>query len=282
MVKIIADSTCDLSRELIDEYDIDIIPLNIIMGENTYCDGSDITPDEIFEWADLNKTTPKTSAVNPERVKAVLEKYKDRPVIFFGISSKMSSTCDIVRIVAEEDNYDNVIVVDSENLSTGIGLQVIRAARMAQCGADAQTIASAIEASRPYVSASFVVDTLTYLARGGRCSQVTALVGNMLKLKPEIVVSEGGMHVNRKYRGSSSSVILKYAKDMEDELLKAAPDMVFITHSGCDSSVINKIKEYLSGLNHFDKIYETRAGGVISSHCGPRTLGILYYQEERQ
>lgn len=278
MVKIIADSTCDLSQDIIDKYDISIIPLSIIMGEQSYYDGIDITPGEIYRWADANRTTPKTAAVNVGMVTDILRRYRNCEVIFFGISSKMSSTCDVVRCAAVEAGFNNVKVVDSKSLSTGIGLQVVRACEMARAGCCRDEIVEAVSADRDNVSASFVVDTLTYLARGGRCSQVTALIGNMLGLKPEIVVTDGEMHVGRKYRGTADKVILKYVKDMEPELIKAEPKLVFITHSGCRPETVSKVREYLMGLNHFINIAETRAGGVISSHCGPGTLGVLYYK----
>ncbi len=281
MVKIIADSTCDLSREIIDKYDITIIPLSIIMGDKSYYDGTEITPDEIYRWADANRTTPKTAAVSAQMVLDIISRYKDREVIFFGISSKMSSTCDVVRCVAVEAGFDNVKVVDSRNLSTGIGLQIVRACEMARAGCTQDEIIEAVSKERDSVCASFVVDTLTYLARGGRCSQVTALIGNMLGLKPEIVVKDGEMHVGKKYRGTPSKVILKYVKDMEQKLVNADPGLVFITHSGCKPDIVSKVREYLTGLGHFTNIAETRAGGVISSHCGPGTLGVLFYQEEK-
>lgn len=281
MVKIIADSTCDLSREIIDKYDITIIPLSIIMGDKSYYDGTEITPDEIYRWADANRTTPKTAAVSAQMVLDIISRYKDREVIFFGISSKMSSTCDVVRCAAVEAGFDNVKVVDSRNLSTGIGLQIVRACEMARAGCTQDEIIEAVSKERDSVCASFVVDTLTYLARGGRCSQVTALIGNMLGLKPEIVVKDGEMHVGKKYRGTPSKVILKYVKDMEQKLVNADPGLVFITHSGCKPDIVSKVRGYLTGLGHFTNIAETRAGGVISSHCGPGTLGVLFYQEEK-
>ena len=137
-----------------------------------------------------------------------------------------------------------------------------------------------IEALRPLVRASFVVDTLVYLHRGGRCSGVAALAGGMLRLHPEIVVKDGGMIPTRKYRGKLDSVILHYAKDMEPELLTARPERVFITHSGCDAAIVDQVRDYLESLHHFDEILETRAGGVVSSHCGPGTLGVLFIAGE--
>jgi DegV family protein with EDD domain len=169
-------------------------------------------------------------------------------------------------------------VIDSLNLSTGIGLQVLYAARLAEEGKSVEEILSLVENRRKNVRASFVIDTLTYLARGGRCNSVTALLANTLKLKPEIVVTDGAMSVAKKYRGSLKSALLKYAKDLEPQLLNADKTCVFITHSGCDMDILAAVKSYLKSLNYFDEIYITRAGGVISSHCGPGTLGILFYE----
>lgn len=278
-VKIIADSTCDLSKDLIEEYGIQIIPLCIVMEDKSYYDGEEISPDEIYAWADANKTTPKTAAVTFEYGSKILKPLMEarEEIIFFGISEKMSTTCNVIRMIADEMEYKNLHVIDSMNLPTGIGLQVLYAARLAQEGRPALEIVSAVENRRDKVRASFVVETLTYLARGGRCSAVTALLGNALNLKPEIVVEKGSMRVARKYRGKQASVINKYVSDLEEGLLKADPSCVFITHSGCDRAIVENVRTYLEGLNRFKHIYETRAGGVISSHCGPGTLGVLFY-----
>lgn len=280
-VRIVADSTCDLSKDLLMQYDISVIPLCVVMDDKSYYDGVDITPDEMYAWADANKTTPKTSAATFEAAEKVLKPLMDaeEEIIFIGISEKMSTTCNVVRLYAADQEYDKIHIIDSMNLSTGIGLQILYAARLAQEGKSAQEIVAAVEARREKARASFVVETLTYLARGGRCSAVTALLGNALSLKPEIVVEDGAMKVAKKYRGKQSSVILKYAKEMEEALKTADPTCVFITHSGCDQAVLDSVKEYLTGLNHFENIYITRAGGVISSHCGYGTLGVLFYAE---
>ena len=146
-------------------------------------------------------------------------------------------------------------------------------------GENAASIVEKAEKRRSAVSASFVIDTLTYLSRGGRCNSVTALLANTLKLKPEIVVKDGAMIVAKKYRGQLGSVLLKYTKDQEEALLAADKNCVFITHSGCSDDIVAPIKEYLESLSHFENIYVTRAGGVVSSHCGPGTLGVLYYTD---
>ena len=281
-VKILADSTCDLSQDLIEKYDIDILPLHIVLGEEEFLDGKNITPDEIFVWSDEHNTTPKTSAASYDDAQNLMKPYLDegQEIVFFCISEDMSTTANVLRMAAEDlGAEEQVFVVNSWNLSTGIGLQVIEAAIMAQAGKSGKEIASAMEELKKKVRASFVVDTLTYLYRGGRCSGLAALAGGMLKLHPKIVVKEGVMGADKKYRGKITVAIKAYAKDLEEELLTAKKDRVFITHSGCDREIVDSVRVYLESLNHFDEILETRAGGVISSHCGPGTLGILFIYE---
>lgn len=280
-IRIAADSTCDLSDELIERYQITIIPLNIVLDDKSYLDGVEITPDEIYTWSDKYKKTPKTSAITPETAIEKIKGFVDNgdDIIFFGISSEMSTTCNVMKLVREELSTKRLFVIDSKNLSTGIGLQVLRAAQMVTEGKKAEDIVKEIEAAREQVSASFVVDTLTYLARGGRCTQVTALLANTLHLKPRIEVHNGEMGVGKKYRGNIEKVIHHYVKDLTEELLQADSTRVFITHSGCSDEVIQKVYEEVKQLNYFKEILITRAGGVISSHCGPNTLGVLYYKQ---
>jgi len=282
MVKIIADSTCDLSRELIEKYDIEILPLFIVLDDQEFTDGEGISPDEIYRWSDEHNTTPKTAAISIERATEAFRKYAEdgREAVCFSISGAMSTTGNVMRMAAEELNAaDRIHVVDSENLSTGIGLMVVEAAEMAQAGRSAEEICARMEQIRPKVRASFVVDTLTFLHRGGRCSGLAAMLGGALKLHPRIAVEEGRMAPGKKYRGRMSGVIQHYVKDMEQELLTAQPDRVFITHSGCSEQDIQAVKEYLAALGRFKEIHITRAGGVISSHCGPGTLGVLFIAE---
>lgn len=279
MVKIISDSTCDLSEDLINKYDISILPLHIILGEQEFEDGLGITPDKIYSWSDANKTTPKTSAPAMERAMEILKPHieEGKEVICFAISESMSSSANVMRLAAEELNAVNkVTVIDSANLSTGIGLLVIEAALLAKQGCTAAQIKERIEELKPRVRASFVVDTLTYLHRGGRCTGLAALAGNTLKLHPKIVVKDGAMGASKKYRGKMEHVVMDYVRDMETELQNACPQRVFITHSGCEKEIVDEVKNYLSSLHIFEEILETRAGGVISSHCGPGTLGVLF------
>lgn len=279
MVKIISDSTCDLSEELLKKYEISILPLHILLGDRECEDGVDITPDEIYCWSDEHKTTPKTSAPSLERAIGLLKPYveKNQEVVCFSISEQMSTSGNVMRLAAAELEAENLVkVINSENLSTGIGLLVIEAAIMAKEGKNADEITEKMEELKPLVRASFVVDTLTYLHRGGRCSGLAAMAGGVLKLHPRIVVEGGKMKPDKKYRGKINGAIITYVKDMEEALKNAKENRVFITHSGCDTETIESVRTYLENLDIFDEILITRAGGVISSHCGPGTLGVLF------
>lgn len=281
MVKIISDSTCDLSKELIEKYGIRIIPLYVRLGEEEYKDGVNITPEELYKWSDAHGETPKTAASSVADIEEYIDKDGDDEYIIFTISSQMSANFNNCKLAAEDlEMGDRIFVIDSANLSTGIGLQVLRAAELAAEGKKAAEIVSYIESIKGKVRASFVIDTLVYLHRGGRCSGLAAFFGSALKLHPRISVDDGAMHPEKKYRGKIDRCVLDYVKDMEPALLKAEKARVFITHSGCDSAIVDSVKAYLESLNHFDEILETRAGAVISSHCGPGTLGVLFISGE--
>ena len=280
-VKIISDSTCDLSPELIKRYDVEILPLYVTLGDESLKDGVDITPDQLYAWADEHKTTPKTAAVTQADAYNVLKKYVEQgcQIVYTGISSEMSVSYGVVQLAAKEFPDAKIAVVDSRNLSTGVGHVVIRAAELAQEGKDAFEIKEELDQFTPLVRASFVVDTISYLYRGGRCSAVAAFGATALNLKPSIVVENGKMRPDAKYHGKIDRALKKYVQAMEPSLLKARPDRVFITHSGSSEETVNAIKRYLEELNYFKEILITRAGCVISSHCGPGTLGVLYVEQ---
>lgn len=277
MVKVLSDSTCDLSQELIKKYDIGIIPLYVRLGDAEYLDGVNIYPEQLYKWSDEHGQTPKTAAPGIDDISKYLDPASSDEYIIFTISSSMSASYNNVKLAAEDmDMSDRVHVIDSANLSTGIGLLVVHAAELVKEGKTAEEIVEEIEALKDKVRASFVIDTLVYLHRGGRCSGLAALLGTALKLHPRIAVAEGAMHPEKKYRGSSKKYVLDYVKDMENDLRNARPERVFITHSGCDKDIVKNVKEYLEGLGNFAEILETRAGSVVSSHCGPGTLGVLF------
>ena len=279
LVRIISDSTCDLSEELIKRYGVTILPLSVVLDEEAHLDGVDIAPDDIYAWADEHKATPKTASFSIAQAVECFQPYLEagEELVCFAISESMSASCQTMRLAAAElEAGDRVHVIDSQSLSTGVGLLVIEAAVLAAQGKNATDITEAVEALRPKVRASFVVDTLVYLHRGGRCSGLAAMMGGALRLHPRIAVEGGKMLPGRKYRGRMEHVIEQYVGDMREDLLAARVDRVFITHSGCPREQVEAVRAYLTELGRFQEIHETRAGGVVSSHCGPGTLGVLF------
>ena len=281
-IAILTDSTSDLSEELLKKYEIIRFPLHIHLGEKEYSDGIDIQPQDIYDWSEQTKETPKTSAISLDTAMKYLKKGLEeaKEVICFCISESMSSCYSIMQMAVQEmEVEDKVHVIDSANLSTGIGLLIIETAEMIKEGKATAEILEKIEEMKPKVRSSFVVDTLTYLHRGGRCSGAAALAGNTLKIHPSIHVEGGKMHPGKKYRGKMEKVILNYVEDMEEGLKRAKKDHLFITHSGCSEELLQKVREVVEEKASFSNLYITRAGGVVSSHCGPGTLGVLYVEE---
>lgn len=281
MSKIIisSDSTCDLSTELKEKYGIKIIPLGVTLGTNVYRDGIDITPDDIYAHHAKTGELPKTTATNVgEGIDYFTELTKDGDtVIHFTISSTMSSTYSNSCLAASE--FENVYVIDAKNLSTGSGLLVLAAAEMAESGIEASVIVEKINELAKRVDASFVIDSLEYLHKGGRCSALAMMGANLLKLKPCIEVKDGSMGVGKKYRGVYGRVLTEYV----DERLQNVDDIdtsrVFVTHAGCDEEIVNAVVEQVKAKGIFDEVLLTRAGCTVSSHCGANTLGVLFIRK---
>lgn len=277
-VKICADSTCDLSAELIEKYDIGIIPL-YIEKDGKYCrDGIDIVPQDIYDYVGSGKGVCHTAAANVDDYTACFaEQLKDHDaVIYFNISSEMSSCYQNALVAAAE--FENVYAIDSRNLSTGIGLLVLEAAERAAAGEDAAKIAEEMKEMTEKVEASFVIDTLFYLQKGGRCSALVALGANLLKLKPCIEVKNGAMGVGKKYRGKIENCFEQYVRERlagRDDIRK---HRVFVTHSGCSPETVARIKALVAEYG-FEEILETMAGCTVSNHCGPNTLGVLFIRK---
>lgn len=282
MIKIISDSTCDLSRDLLEKYNISLLPLHVILGEEEYLDGVNIDVEYLYTWSNENKTTPKTAAPSQAEAMELFKPIIDAgdEIIAFSISSSMSASYNCMRLAAEAlDATDKVSVIDSASLTTGVGILAIEASIMASNGSSREEIVEYIKGLIPHVRASFMVDTLTFLHRGGRCSGVAALAGNVLKLHPRIYVEDGAMKVGKKYRGKYDLIVPNYVTDMEESILNAKTDRLFITHSGINENIIKNVTEYLESLGIFEEIIVTRAGSVISSHCGPGTLGVIFIEK---
>ena len=278
-IKISADSTCDLSPELIERYHIGITPLYIIRGEETLRDGIDVRPEELYEYANATGKLCKTAAVNVSDYLAYFAACREEydAVIHVTISSDMSACYQNACIAAQE--FTNVYPVDSRNLSTGIGHLVLDAAEMAEQGMDAADIASALKKKREKLDVSFVIDTLEYLKRGGRCSALVAMSANLLHLKPCIEVKDGKMGVGHKYRGKLEKCYVQYI----EERLKGRDDIdchrIFITDSGCDEATWRELERVVRACQPFEEVIHTRAGCTVSNHCGPGCMGILYYHK---
>ena len=279
-VKIISDSTCDLSKELIQKYDIEIVPLYVILGNDTRKDGIDVNPDDIYSYVDKNGTLPSTSAVNIPDYQDVFKYWTEQgyEVVHFGISSDFSSSYNNARLAAEE--FENVFVVDSRNLSTGQGLVVLHGCEMAQNGASAKEIADECAKITDKVEASFVVNSIDYLFKGGRCSALSAFGANLLQLKPCIEVIDGKMKPGKKYRGNISRVIANYVVDRLQNRDDINKHRIFITHTKCNQEDIDEVRNKIIEIcPDFEEIIETTAGCTVTTHCGPATLGILFIRK---
>ncbi len=278
-IVISADSTCDLSSELRERYNVSIIPLGVTLGDKTFFDGVDITPDEIYAHHEKTGELPKTTAANVgdciDYFKPFAEQGKS--VIHFSLSSEFSSTYNNTCLAASE--YENIYVIDTRNLSTGSGLLVVAAAEMAKSGLAAEEIVKKINAMVPCVDASFVIDNLEYLHKGGRCSALAMLGANVLKLKPCIEVKNGKMGVGKKYRGKYNAVLKEYVAERLANIGDIDLDRIFVTHAGVDIEIVNAVVEQVKAAAPFKEVFLTRAGCTISSHCGADTLGVLFVRK---
>ena len=278
-IVITSDSTTDLSEELRERYNVAVMPLTILADGKEYRDGVDITPDDIYAHHDKTGELPKTTATNVNDCLEFFKKYTDsgKTVIHFTISSDMSSTYSNACLAAEE--LGNVHVIDTKNLSTGGGLLVISAAEMLNEGLSAEEIVEKTKALVPCVDASFVIDSLEYLYKGGRCSALAMFGANLLKLKPCIQVKNGKMDVAKKYRGKYSEVLKQYVTEHVGDGSDIILDRVFVTHAGCDPQLVDEIVDLVKKLAPFKEVFLTRAGCTVSSHCGANTLGVLFIRK---
>ncbi len=279
-IAISVESTNDLGEELLQKYDIKVIPYTITLGDMTFKDGEHTTA-EMFEYVDKYNTLPKTTALNEyeytEFFKEILESYD--ALVHICLSSGITSSCGNAERASK--NVDNVFVVDSKSLSTGIGLLAMYARELAEKGLPAEEIAKTVQERADKLQVSFVVERLDYLYKGGRCSSLQLLGANLLKIRPRIVLKEGTMISDKKFRGNMGGVVAKYCaetlKDFNTPDLKRA----FITYTTATPEMLEAARKALSEAG-FQEILETRAGGTIASHCGANTLGILYFNDGKE
>ncbi len=274
MVKIIADSCCDLSPELIKEYNIEIIPLNVLVNGTNFLDGVELSPEHLFEAVKVTGKLPKTSAPSVAAFAQIFEKYSE--FIYISISSKLSASFQSAVIALESLPKVQGKLIDSLSLSTGIGLLVLKAAELAQQGKSLAEITEKITALIPKVNASFVIDTLDYLHMGGRCSSMEHVVGSLLKIRPVIEVrKDGTLGVREKVSGSRKKGLAALLENFNKLKDTVDPSRVFVTHTVCIEDALY-LKSEIEKIMEVNEICITDAGATIASHCGPNTIGILF------
>lgn len=281
-IAITTDSTCDLPQRLIDENDITVVPLTVLLGDTVYRDGVDIKPDDVYSFVEKTGKLPKTSAVTPAEYFEVFKQLTDegKKVVHIGFSSGLSSSFQNACVAASE--LDNVFCVDSKTLCTAQGLLVLKACDYRAKGMDAKKIADRVTKLVPKVSATFVLDGLEYLHKGGRCSSVAKFGANVLGIKPSIAVDNqtGKLEVSKKYRGKIELVYKQYIADRMNEIKRIQPDRVVIAESGGVSpQIIAFAKGVIEGKDKFNQVIVADAGCTISSHCGPKTFAIFYIKK---
>lgn len=276
-VKIISDSTCDLSQELIEKYDIGIVPLYVNLGGKV-CkdDGIEITPQIIYDYVEKTGTLPNTIGVSAEDFKDEFKKWRDKgyEIVCHTISSDISCSYQSAKIAADE--VGGVYVVDSRNLSTGIAHLVLNSAALASNGLEAKNIFESSQALADKVNTTFIIDTLDYMKKGGRCSSVLALGANLLKIKPMITLAGGKMKVAKKFRGTLTKVLENYIDTIFEKAENIRTERVFITHTGCSEEILNLVTDRIRKHIKFEEVYITVAGATVTSHSGPNTLGIIF------
>lgn len=276
-IAISVESTNDLSKELLSKYDIKVIPYQFVLGNDLYKDG-EITTEEIFNYVDTNGVLPKTNALNEfeytEYFESLLTEYD--AIVHISLSSGLTSSTQ--NAINASKNVKNTFVIDSLSLSTGIGLLAIYARELADAGEDAKTIAEKVNERVSKLQVSFVIERLDYLFKGGRCNSLQFFGANLLKLRPRIIVKDGKMSADKKYRGNMEKVVSKYCEETLYEFNTPDLDKVFITYTTATPEMVGAAKKALEDAG-FKNIYETHAGCTIASHCGGNTLGILYFND---
>ncbi len=278
-IKILSDSTCDLSQELLNQYNIDLVPLSVIKDGNDYKDGVTITPAEIFRHVASGGDLCSTSAVSIGEYTDFFAKYADDydGIIHINIGSGFS-TCYQSACLAAED-FRNVRIIDSKNLSTGQGLVVLKACELAAACNNLDTLADQLRQFTEKVEASFLVDKLDYLVKGGRCSSAAALGANLLSLKPCIEVKDGKMVVGKKYRGNYAKCLASYVKERLADREDIDRNHLFVTQTVVSEESYQGVMDAVHTYGNFDHVYETTAGCTVSCHCGPGTLGVLFVRK---
>lgn len=276
-IAISAESTVDLTEQLKAQFDVKTVPFTVLLGDKNGYDG-DITSDEIIKFVNENKILPKTGAVSTYQYEQHFEELKKEndAIIHFSLSSSLSSAYSNAKSVAEK--MENVFIIDTRSLSTGIALLAIYARKLSDKGLSPQEICDKVQERIEHLQVSFVLKRLDYLYKGGRCSALAFFGANVLKIRPQILVKNGKMISGKKYKGNYKNVVVKYVRDVLDEFNTPDLNTVFLTYTTVNEEIINNVKSILTERG-FKTIYETKAGATITSHCGEDCLGILYLND---
>jgi len=279
-VKVITDSCADLSSELIEKFDLDVVPLYVQVEGKSYLDGCEMTTEKLYSQIEKSNMLPKTAAPSSGDYYEYFSKWINAgyDVLYVGLSSKLSAAFQAARIAAEEFDEERIKLLDTQSLSTGIGLLALKASELAKEGKSLDEIYQKVSALVPKVRVSFVIDTLKYLHMGGRCTAVQLLASNVLRIHPQIIVKDGGMIVGAKFRGKRTSYLDQFFKEAVGDGSHIDRQRAFITHSASSAEECLEYKNRLEQLG-VSEVYITQAGTVISSHCGPGTIGVLYIEK---
>ncbi len=278
-IKILSDSTCDLSKDLLEKYDISIVPLTVIKNDQEYSDGINITTDDIFAHVAAGGSLCTTAAISVVDYQEKFAEFADKydAVVHINISSELSSSYQNACLAAAE--FDNIAVIDSRNLSTGQGLVVLKACELAETASSLEELKEKLNAFTPKVEASFLLDRLDYMVKGGRCTAVVALGANLLGLKPCIEVKDGKMGVVKKYRGNYAKSLAAYVKDRLANRDDLDRKHLFVTRTPVSDECLKAVEAAVAEHADFENIYWTMAGCTVSCHCGPGTLGVLFVRK---
>lgn len=279
-IKITCDSTCDLTAELYQQHSVEVIPLGITLGEEFRRDGVDVTAEDVFAYVKETGELPKTAAISLGEYEEIFRRHTAQgcKVIHISLSSELSTSHQSALLAAQE--VGNVFVVDSRSLSSASGLLVLQAAELRDAGFSAEEIVIRLNEKKELLDASFVLQTLDYLHKGGRCSGVAVFGANALKLHPEIVVTDGKMHVGKKYRGQLEKSVLSFVRGRLEGASDIDTSRAILVHSGVPREVLDQVIALMKELQPFEEIIETKAGCTISSHCGPECLGLMLSRKQ--
>lgn len=279
-IKILSDSTCDLTPELIKELGVELVPVEVILGTDAYLDGVDITPEKIFAYYEETGALPKTSATNSERYKEYFEKYLNEgyKIIHFDISSKSSAMYNNAKRAADEIGGD-IYVVDSKSLSSGQGLLIMKTCDLIKEGKSYAEICNLLDTLPEKVQTSFVIDTLEFLHKGGRCSLAALMGAKVLKLHPQIAMVDGQLKAKKKYMGNMTRSLNSYIKDLAEEYTSYDKTRCFVTHTISDQAYVDQVIDLVKQLFEFEVVLESVAGATVSAHCGKNTIGLLFITE---